>query len=64
MITWLVIAFVVLIVVGKTAGSINKSVQKMQGKNKCGDCGSRLKAVNGVYKPVCPKCGSRQSWAP
>ena len=58
-----VMVFVVLGILAKSVESIKKSGQKMKGKNRCQACGSRLKAVRGMYMPVCPKCGTRQSWA-
>ena len=59
----IVILFMVLWVLSKAMNSMSKSAQKMKGKNRCQGCGSRLKAVNGRYMPVCRKCGTTQSWA-
>ncbi|NNN14217.1 MAG: hypothetical protein HKL81_10780, partial [Acidimicrobiaceae bacterium] len=52
-----------LAVIGKLMNSVQKSVQKIQGKARCEACNSRLKAVNGKYATTCRKCGMRQSWA-
>jgi hypothetical protein len=58
-----VVVLVVLFVLTKLANSITKSTQKIQGRNRCKACGSRLKAVNGVYAGTCRKCGAVQPWA-
>jgi ribosomal protein S14 len=58
-----VIVIMVLWVLTKAMNSISKSTQKMSGKNRCQACGSRLKAVNGRYMPLCRKCGTTQTWA-
>lgn len=60
----IIVFLVALIIVGKLLASINKSIQKIQKKDRCVECKSRLKAVNGVYATTCAKCGSRQPWAP
>jgi len=59
-ITVLVIAFVVLFILSKSLNSISKSIQKMQGRNRCVACKRRLKAVSGVYATTCSKCGTAQ----
>ena len=56
----IVIAFVALLIVSKSANSITKSGQKMQNKDRCLACGSRLKAVRGKYATTCAKCGADQ----
>ncbi len=58
-----VVLLIALVIIGKLAASIQKSVQKIQGKNRCEACKSRLKAVSGKYATTCSKCGSKQSWA-
>jgi hypothetical protein len=55
-----IIVFVVLFVLSKSVNSINKSVQRMQGRDRCVACKRRLKAVNGVYAQKCAKCGANQ----
>jgi uncharacterized protein DUF2510 len=55
-----IIVFIVLFVLSKSVNSINKSVQKMQGRDRCVACKRRLKAVNGVYAKKCSKCGADQ----
>jgi uncharacterized protein HemY len=59
----LVVLFVVLFVVSKCVNSISKSGQKMRGRNRCAECKSRLKAVNGKYATRCRRCGATQPWA-
>jgi predicted RNA-binding Zn-ribbon protein involved in translation (DUF1610 family) len=52
--------FIVLFIFAKSLNSIHKSVQKMQGKDRCVACKRRLKAVDGVYAQTCSKCGANQ----
>lgn len=59
----IIVVLIVLFVVGKMLNSISKSVQRMQGKDRCASCKSRIKAVNGQYAAVCRKCGAHQPWA-
>jgi predicted RNA-binding Zn-ribbon protein involved in translation (DUF1610 family) len=56
----LILVFIVLWIISKSVNSINKSVQKMQSKDRCIACGRRLKAVDGVYAKKCSKCGADQ----
>ena len=57
------IVLIVLFVLSKGMNSIQKSTQKMKNRNRCEECKSRLKAVNGKYAKSCRKCGHKQSWA-
>lgn len=61
-IVWVFVVGVVLWILTKLLNSINKSGQKVRGRNRCEACKSRLRAVNGVYAGTCRKCGTRQSW--
>ena len=54
---------VVFVVLSICFNSLNKSKQKLQHKNRCETCNSRLKAVNGKYATTCRKCSHVQSWA-
>ena len=58
-----IVVVVVIIVLGWAAGSLNKSAQKVRGRNRCVACKSRLKAVQGRYATTCSKCSTRQPWA-
>ena len=40
-----------------------KTVQKLQGHDRCQACGARLKYANHSYASTCRRCGARQSWA-
>lgn len=55
-----VIAFLLLFVLSKSVNSINKSIQRVQGRDRCVACKSRLKAANGQYATTCRKCGATQ----
>jgi hypothetical protein len=62
-ITVVVVAFICLLVLSRMVNSLSKSGQKLRGRNRCEGCGSRLKAQNGRYMPVCRRCGTKQTWA-
>ena len=51
----LIILFVVLCIISMLTNSINKSIQMLQGMDRCVACGRRLKAVNGVFALKCSK---------
>ncbi len=55
-----IIAFIGLFILSKCVNSINKSIQKTQGRDRCVACKRRLKAVDGKYAMKCAKCGTTQ----
>jgi predicted RNA-binding Zn-ribbon protein involved in translation (DUF1610 family) len=59
---WLIVIAVGLMVLTALLNSMNKSIQKIKGHNRCVACKSRLKAANGVYATTCRKCGKVQPW--
>jgi hypothetical protein len=58
-----IIIVVVMVCAGMVMNSVQKSAQKIKGRDRCKFCKSKLKAANGQYGTTCRKCGQEQPWA-
>jgi uncharacterized protein DUF2510 len=56
----LIIVIVVVSILTRLVNSMNKSIGKIQGKDRCVACKRRLKSANGVYASKCSRCGATQ----